>query len=117
VEDVRQRRKLAKSGPGGSRGVLASLVVAALGVFAPAAHASAVDVDEVRAVLDPEPWVAVADREHVKFGADAWQGPEDLSFRYRIRVRDGSLWLWVDVTDDRPGVSSRMPLVLDHVEL
>src|SRR5262249_42158023 len=82
-----------------------------------AAAGVGVDPDEVRSVLEHEPWVTIADSDHVKFGADAWKGAADLSFRYRLVVRDGALYLWVDVTDDHPGVFTRTPLVLDHVEL
>lgn len=80
-------------------------------------HASVVDVEEVTAVLSEQPWITVDARAHIAVGADRWQGSADLSFRYRMRVHHGTLWLWVDVTDDRPGILGAQWWAHDHVEL
>lgn len=90
-----------------------------LGVLPLSSPAQTVDTDEVKRVLADQGWAEVASEVHVKHGRERWGGPKDLSFRYRVAVRDGDLWLWVVVTDDKPGLrgEGRDWLASDHVEL
>jgi hypothetical protein len=97
--------------------VCATLVCAMLPLSAGPARGVSVDSDEVKAVLAETQWIEVKDKAHVVFGADKWHGPEDLQFKYRLKARDGALYLWVSVIDDTIQWYGKAPLAFDHIEM
>jgi len=87
-----------------------ALHIPSLGGFRP-------DREEIEAVLQDVAWTEISAAGHATYGRSRWTGPDDLSFRYRVAVHGGDLYLHVEVTDDLLVSVGGAPLASDHVEL
>lgn len=73
--------------------------------------------DDINNLLPYMEGVTVEDEQYVRYGREDWSGPEDLSFRYEILIRNNGLFLHVEVNDDVVIQKDGDTIVSDHVEL
>jgi hypothetical protein len=73
--------------------------------------------EKIRSRLEDAPWIFIHRRENVKLKPDTWKGPQDLSFRYKIKMEEGTVYVWVDVTDDKVFFKDSETIVSDHIEV
>lgn len=92
------------------------LIVAIL-LALPAMSAAAQKTPDINSALDGAQWTTVNSKDNVKFGDKTWHGAKDLSFKYRLNVSGGTLFVQVEVTDDKVILKKTDAIASDHVEL
>lgn len=71
----------------------------------------------VKSELSQVTWIQVNEIHSVKLKPNDWQGPADLSFKYRTKVKDGKIFIWVEVADNQVIFKDAASIASDHVEL
>lgn len=81
------------------------------------AFPSFADTANILNELDNEEWNFIGVKENVKFGGKTWSGANDVSFKYKIKEKQGIVYILVDVKDDKVILKNSETILSDHVEI
>lgn len=74
-------------------------------------------VEEIANKASAIDWIKITDRNNVKYRPQNCHTEDDLSFQYKLDVQADTLYLLVEVTDDKILFSDQANITSDHVEL
>ncbi len=98
-------------------GNILALFVFCTALFLAAPCFAITNTELVKSELSQVPWIQVNEIRSVKFKPNEWQGPADLSFKYRTKVKDGKIFIWVEVADNQVIFRDTGSIASDHVEM
>lgn len=71
---------------------------------------------KIAKLLDSTEWIAIDKSSNVTFQKKNWQGSTDLSFRYKLLVQEGIVYILVQVEDNKVFLQDGKTIFSDHIE-